>query len=309
MPIINPTLPADGDDAVVEPYNTAIQAVLAVLNGSVDADNLAALAVTTGKLADLAVTNAKIEDKTIDLAAKTQVWTGWVSITDTWTYASYDSTNKTGVVTVPSDATGKYSAGMRVKFTNNSAVQYGIITDVSATSLTIYFGTDYSLTSGAITSPAYSVEKAPLGFPLNPEKWTVTTTHTTTLTKTTPTSNVWYGGTNFDSGTGPSISLPIGSWNVAYEAPLYSIWSGHGQLIYSTLSTTASSESDPDFSTYGENSGGSVSYTARKSKFLTVAIPTTYYLNIMTGTGGVGVSIKLLSALAHTRITAVCAYL
>jgi microcystin-dependent protein len=50
MPRINPTLPADGDDAIVEPYNAAITAILGVLNGAIDADNLAAGAVTLANL-------------------------------------------------------------------------------------------------------------------------------------------------------------------------------------------------------------------------------------------------------------------
>lgn len=43
MPIINPTLPADGDNAVVEPYNAAITAILGVLNGGIDDSNISAV--------------------------------------------------------------------------------------------------------------------------------------------------------------------------------------------------------------------------------------------------------------------------
>lgn len=50
MPQIHPVLPADGDDAVVEPYNAAINLMLGVLNGSIDADNLADGAVTLSKM-------------------------------------------------------------------------------------------------------------------------------------------------------------------------------------------------------------------------------------------------------------------
>lgn len=50
MPTINPTLPSDGDDAVVAPYNSAIEAILAVINGGIDEDNLAAGAVILSKL-------------------------------------------------------------------------------------------------------------------------------------------------------------------------------------------------------------------------------------------------------------------
>lgn len=50
MPVVHPTLPADGDDAVVEPYNAAFALILGVLNGSIDSDNLADGAVTLAKL-------------------------------------------------------------------------------------------------------------------------------------------------------------------------------------------------------------------------------------------------------------------
>lgn len=51
MPTINPDLPSNGEDAVVDVYNAALQAVFAVLNGGVDEDNLAAGSVILSKLA------------------------------------------------------------------------------------------------------------------------------------------------------------------------------------------------------------------------------------------------------------------
>lgn len=55
MPTISVTLPADGDDAIVEPYNAALLLIQSVLNGGIDTNNLAAGAVT---LADLSSTIA-----------------------------------------------------------------------------------------------------------------------------------------------------------------------------------------------------------------------------------------------------------
>lgn len=51
MPTINPDLPSDGEDADVADYNSAIQAILSVLNGNIDEDNLAPGAIILTKLA------------------------------------------------------------------------------------------------------------------------------------------------------------------------------------------------------------------------------------------------------------------
>lgn len=50
MPTINPDLPSNGDSAVVDVYNAAIQAILAILNGALDQDNIADGAVVLSKL-------------------------------------------------------------------------------------------------------------------------------------------------------------------------------------------------------------------------------------------------------------------
>lgn len=50
MPTINPALPANGDDAIVDPYNAAIELILSVINGSIDANNIAAGAVGLSEL-------------------------------------------------------------------------------------------------------------------------------------------------------------------------------------------------------------------------------------------------------------------
>jgi hypothetical protein len=57
----------------------------------------------------------------------------------------------------------------------------------------LYGGTDYTLAAAgdAITAPYYSVVKAPLGFPLNSNKWTVKVTDATIRSQLTPTANTW----------------------------------------------------------------------------------------------------------------------
>lgn len=51
MPIINPTLPNDGEDADAADVSAPIQAILAVLNGNIDDENIADEAIILSKLA------------------------------------------------------------------------------------------------------------------------------------------------------------------------------------------------------------------------------------------------------------------
>jgi microcystin-dependent protein len=91
MPRINPTLPADGDTAVVEPYNAALVAILGVLNGAVDADNLADGAVTLAKMAS-AVSAALVPTAMIAPFAGATVPTGWLMCDgSSYLRASYSS--------------------------------------------------------------------------------------------------------------------------------------------------------------------------------------------------------------------------
>ncbi|MCA9324457.1 hypothetical protein KDA23_00085, partial [Candidatus Saccharibacteria bacterium] len=84
MPTVNPTYPADDTTADVADYNVIIQAILAVFNGALDADNLADGAVTTPKLDDDAVTGAKVADGAAPFLRATRYYTS----STTWTKPS-----------------------------------------------------------------------------------------------------------------------------------------------------------------------------------------------------------------------------
>jgi hypothetical protein len=142
---------------------------------------------------------------------------GWTAYSDVIpTRASAD--DPTYVLTFAGiDLTSKFGIGMRIKFTQNSATLYGIVTAKAFstnTTLTIYCGTDYDVLDTAtypISNFYYSLVKAPVGFPLDPAKWTVEITNASLQTQLTPTINVWYNiGT-----TNSQISIPIGCWDVS----------------------------------------------------------------------------------------------
>ena len=117
--------------------------------------------------ADINATNAQVNANTDAIALKapiSNVESGWLAILATLTYASADS--PTFVVNTSTDLTSKISVGMKLKLTQ-STVKYFIVTAITSTTITLYGGTDYTLTSATITDVYFSSAKAPFGFPLN----------------------------------------------------------------------------------------------------------------------------------------------
>jgi len=234
---------------------------------------------------------------------------GWIDANETWTYASAD--DPTYTITVPSGAASKYGVGMRIKWTQNGTVRYGIITAVADTVLTVYGGTDYNVDDAAISANYYSSQKAPLGFPLDPTKWTVAIDDTQVKSKTSATSNTWYGATNdWTSGTDVTISVPIGTWYLSYQCAGYATGSNVA-TIYTALSTSATGVSDDllKATMLGDNTTGTAAIIAPvyRQNLVTIASKTTYYLiATTTNTSTINITIGTTDAI---HIRAVCAYL
>lgn len=226
---------------------------------------------------------------------------GWIVINDTLSYSSADA--PTFVIGTTKDLTGVIGVGMRIKLTQTTA-KYFIVTAITSSTITVYGGTDYTLANATITSPYFSYYKAPLGFPASPVKWTTILTSTTQRTQLTPTTNTWYNA--------ESLSIPIGVWDVSYQAIFFAYQTGvttiNGQT---TLSTANNSSSDADFNGYVANGGASgtiaVYGTITKMKQLTLASKTTYYLNYRSVVSAAEIDIQ--AGLGSTIIRAVCAYL
>lgn len=91
---------------------------------------------------------------------------GWSATGESWAYSSFNSTLGTGVITVPTDATTKYSIGMWVRFSQTTGgIKYGRIIAVTSTSLTVQFPSGTTLANEALTSPVYSPHDSPFGAP------------------------------------------------------------------------------------------------------------------------------------------------
>jgi hypothetical protein len=200
--------------------------------------------------------------------------TGWVSMADTLTYVSADT--PIYVLGASRDVSGIYSPGMKLKWSQSGSTAYGILHAVSGSQMSVYCGTDYSVSgSGAITLPYYSMQRAPFGFPMNPAKWTVEVKFTAGFTQITPTQNVWYNAT--------SIGLPIGCWRVYYEAIAYiSGASASTFQLFVTLSTANNSEADVDFTSWIYGNAIRIEGSIHREKVLNLAAKATWYLNLMT---------------------------
>jgi hypothetical protein len=80
----------------------------------------------------------------------------WISANETWTYASSTT------ITVPSNATLKYSIGDRIMWTANSVVLYAYVVGVTSTLLTVLGN---AVTNYTITNNFYSKKVSPKNFP------------------------------------------------------------------------------------------------------------------------------------------------
>ncbi len=241
---------------------------------------------------------------------------GWNDASETWEFVSVD--DPTGIFRVNADVTGKYSAGMRIKMTNGGNVIYGIITVVNA------YGADesgytyikflhqidptdslalYLMANSAITANYYSTQKAPYGFPLEPNKWSIIVIDSTQRTESSPKLDTWYNTGSL------SITIPIGCWNVDYQViARATVGSATNVSVNTTLSTSNNSESDTNFRTYTTTYTTVVNCTVYKGKNLTLTSKTPYYLLIRTGTANV-TSIEFRNSDGDMIIRAICSYL
>jgi hypothetical protein len=106
MPIVVVTLPNDGEDADAADVDNPINAILAVLNGNIDQDNLADGGVTSAKLAAGAVTSSKL-----GADAKT----GWNDLTSSASSVTNNGQHSYDVVFNSVNLTSILSNGMRLK--------------------------------------------------------------------------------------------------------------------------------------------------------------------------------------------------
>ena len=274
-------------------------------NPDVDLDNLFKEingGLDSANIKDGSIVNADINTSAGILLSKLLAG-GWIEANETWTFSSADGA--TGVITIPSDGTTKYSNGMRIKLTQTTD-KYFIVTAVAATSLTVWGGTDYTLANATITSPFFSYHKEPFGFPATPIKWMVQTTDTANRTQA-PAAGTWY---NLNSN---NIVVPIGVWRLGYKVELYGTTGAGGTQadVFVTLSSANNSESDATYTARAMSEiGASKEHAAyiHKEQLDTFTSKGTRYLNTKANVANMGL-VGNLGGTTRTELFAISAYL
>jgi hypothetical protein len=234
--------------------------------------------------------------------------TGWV-VAPALTFSAADAPVYT--VTCSGDYTYIIPVGAKIALTHSSSTKYFIVVNVSYsspnTTFTLYGGTDYTLDAGAITDPYYSIAKAPVGFPLDPTKWTVLLTDSTDRYQSDPVKDTIYNPGSL------SISIPIGIWNVSFQAILVChASSGPYTDIYGGLSTSLVAFDNQALRGRGYLGGptaGTFLGLLFRSTVLNIVSKTTYYVLCMTDLDNQSVIGFNNASDASLDVRAVCAYL
>jgi hypothetical protein len=229
---------------------------------------------------------------------------GWAAQAGAFAYVSADG--PTFVMSSSVDLTAQVALGARVRLTQSATVKYFLVTAITATQITLFGGTDYVLANVAISAVSFSAHKAPVGFPLDPAKWTVKNTQTSSAAQSSPGGGTWYN-------LGGSLSIPIGAWQVYYQVTAQTGWSsGPSPDAISTLSTANNTENDKAWSRYwrGDAVGGTnvatIPFTSEGQ--ITLAAKATYFLNLQTTSPGC-TGITSQAGFGYAIIRAVSAYL
>ena len=110
----------------------------------------------------LSASSKTLTNKTLTSPILQGLINGWTLDTDAWIYVSASSFKVEG-----KDVTTTFTKGTRLKFTNTT-VKYAVVTSSSFstdTTINIAVNDDYALANAVITSPYYSYQLSPQGYP------------------------------------------------------------------------------------------------------------------------------------------------
>jgi hypothetical protein len=196
----------------------------------------------------------------------------------------------------------KYAAATAQGSSALTLIKNALITAVSPTAITAYFGNDYALVNSSISNPYFSPWKAPYGFQLDPHKWMaifeIPYDSYANVTVGTPV-NI----------SGAQLTVPIGAWKLGYAGSFYP--TTNPATSSSILSFLAPSTSNVNHHLYfyTDNQTGDPTTTHVANDDVILYSKTTYYL-YLNETMGNGASVNQFGSRGvYTTIKAISNYL
>lgn len=250
-----------------------------------DGDSYLRLADVTVADSASSITDSDIADRRITVDVN--VGGAWVQPFSSWSITSRDSTSRMATIGVGTGNGSAFDLGMRVKYTQNDTIRYGIIHKINTSSIEVFHQTgNFPTATGAVTEPYYSRINAK-GFPVGREDWSLELSDTGVNAQSSPAT-----GTFYNPG-GLSLKLGPGAWSVGYDTHAFVNDNSRAGFIgmQVTLSTANNTESEskftcrPAFSTSTSNNKDIIAPVSRRRNVLNSA-ETTYFLNVSTDISG-----------------------
>lgn len=231
---------------------------------------------------------------------------GWIPLPTSLAFSSVDG--HIFVVTTSADLRSFINPGDKIRLVQSGVPAYFFVHAIAAATITLYGGTDYAVAALPISLPYFSKSKSPVGFTLDPNKWSETLTDSSDRLQATPGAGTWYNPGSL------TLVHPIGVWNTEWRGALYmDRTNANTGNVRASLSTSNAAESDPDLSagfTVGETGASTqaVMVTVGSRKDLVIAVKTSYFL-VCTSSGG-GNNLGFMgSTISRSIARARCAYL
>jgi hypothetical protein len=165
-----------------------------------------------------------------------------------------------------------------------NATEYGLITKVTSSQITVFTGNAGTIPNQTLSSPQYSLGRTPYGFPADENNWVVSYLNIASNSATVTLNTI----TNINNAL--TLSVPTGAWQVSYEG---SFREGVGSASIAEIVVGIGTTSNTFINeTCRDNySGASVAANyliySRGSTAVTNSSMTTYYLNyeVTSGSG------------------------
>ena len=201
--------------------------------------------------------------------------------------------------------TGQNSAVATATDNPFNATEYGIITKVTASTIQVFCPKGYGIPNGTLSTPYYSTQDAPFGFPRDKGKWSVLWYSRSQISQPSPVSSTYYNVNNQVVLT----NLGIGAWDIYGKGGVYVNRAAGDVNVRLTLSTTTATEENRMYTDHSEsNNQDDWGVTLNPYRHVDISSTTSYYMKVSMINSG-GSLLMLRGDTAALYIEARCAYI